>query len=249
MTQRTRRTAGTQERVSRRRMFLLCGALLGLTTLDRALPERASAATGDTVVLGQDNQSGSPTRLNPAPDTAPSPMLQVTAGGPLGVLGQHPGSGEGVRGTSNGGVGVRGISAAGTGVVGQSDAGGDGVFGSSATGVGVRGVSSGPDAAGVRAAHLTGGLALEVEGKVRFGGIAGFASIPAGAMTHYVANTHADERSMIIVNLMGNPGGWDKGVAPVMLHWVERHDNEGFSVHLTAPALQDTPFSYLIVDP
>jgi hypothetical protein len=249
MPHQTPYTAGTHERVSRRHMFALVGALLGLTTLERVFPQRATAATGDLLVLGQENLAGAPTRLGPSPDTAPSPLLQVTAGGAIAMLGQHGGSGEGVRGTSQGGVGLRGISADGTGVVGQANRGGDGVFGASAAGVGVRGVSSGPGGAGVRAANLGGGLALEVEGKVRFGGIAGFTTIPAGATAWYVANLNADERSMVLVNLMGDPGGWDKGSAPVTLHWVERHDNDGFTIHLTAPAAQDTPCSFLIVDP
>ena len=52
-----------------------------------------------------------------------------------------------------------------------------------------------------------------------------------------VANTHVTAASVVVVVLTGDPG-------PVVVHYVSLQPGVGFTVHLSAPAKNATPFNY-----
>ncbi len=151
-------------------------------------------------------------------------------------------------------VGVLGVSDTdkpeGAGVAGTSD-GGTGVSGESQSGPGVRGRAPG-DAPGVRAISDQligpptptgdGGLALDVVGKARFS-TAGDGVVPAGADAATVSNLAVTPDSHITVSLTGDPGN-----SAAVVQWVELQGS-GFVVHLRVPVSNETPFTYLIVEP
>src|SRR5258708_1066983 len=55
-----------------------------------------------------------------------------------------------------------------------------------------------------------------------------------------VANTHVTAASVVVVVLTGDPG-------PVVVHYVSLQPGVGFTVHLSAPAKNATPFNYTLL--
>lgn len=55
-----------------------------------------------------------------------------------------------------------------------------------------------------------------------------------------VQNTHVSASSVVMVNLLGNPG-------PVVVQYYSLLPDYGFKVHLSAPVAADTPFNYVIL--
>lgn len=157
-------------------------------------------------------------------------------------------------------VGVFGKSEDFVGVQGDSQES-FGVFGRSLNGVGVRGETQGTNAGavgvvgqatagggiGVKAQAASGGVGLEVVGKARFS-TAGNSSINAGQASKAVANPNVTATSFVGVTLMGDPGNPLLGVRASPA-WVQRQPGTGFTVHLTRPAANATPFAYFIVEP
>jgi len=152
-------------RRNRRQLLALGGAAAAAATVAALRLDdgkKAHAASGDPLIIGQDNTAGNPTRLDasivpPDPDDPNSwvesfqvqnlsghPRTVAVAGvshGGHGVVGAADGEGAvGVGGKSDIGVGVMGDSPSGTGVLGHSESG-NGVFGRSESDVGVQGRS------------------------------------------------------------------------------------------------------------
>lgn len=55
-----------------------------------------------------------------------------------------------------------------------------------------------------------------------------------------VQNSHVSTSSVVMVNLLGNPG-------PVVVQYYTMLPDYGFKVHLSAPVTVDTPFNYVIL--
>lgn len=55
-----------------------------------------------------------------------------------------------------------------------------------------------------------------------------------------VQNSHVSAASVVMVNLLGNPG-------PVVVQYYSLLPDYGFKVHLSAPVAADTPFNYVIL--
>jgi len=55
-----------------------------------------------------------------------------------------------------------------------------------------------------------------------------------------VQNSHVSASSVVMVNLLGNPG-------PVVVQYYTMLPDYGFKVHLSAPVTADTPFNYVIL--
>ena len=55
-----------------------------------------------------------------------------------------------------------------------------------------------------------------------------------------VKNSHVSSSSVVMVNLLGNPG-------PVVVQYYSLLPDYGFKVHLSAPVTADTPFNYVIL--
>jgi len=69
---------------------------------------------------------------------------------------------------------------------------------------------------------------------------AGSGHFEAGQCDVVVADTHIETTSVVLVTLIGNPG-------PVVVQYVSLLPQEGFTVHLTAPAAAKTPFNYVVL--
>jgi hypothetical protein len=113
--------------------------------------------------------------------------------------------------------------------------------------VGVRGRAPGTSP-GVQAISGTGvwsdgGLALDVMGKARFS-TAGAGVFAARANAVAVSDPAVTPDSHITVTFTGDPGN-----AAAVVQWVERQPASGFIVHLRVPVFNETPFTYLIVEP
>src|SRR5690349_3299896 len=55
-----------------------------------------------------------------------------------------------------------------------------------------------------------------------------------------VQNSHVSTSSVVMVNLLGNPG-------PVVVQYYSLLPDYGFKIHLSAPVTADTPFNYVIL--
>lgn len=114
-------------------------------------PGAARAADAGNLIIGQDNDSSTVTRITNGDDAEVAFHARATAtGGPTNALiGEITtglsGTSAGVRGINTSGVGVRGTSVNGSGVAGDS-ASGSGVYGVSGTGHGVYGAGANADA-------------------------------------------------------------------------------------------------------
>jgi hypothetical protein len=145
------RTARDHGGMSRRRLLgLLGGAATGAGVLvaETLGADRAHAADGDALIIGQTNTNDDPggtTALHGSIDQqgGAAPLLDVISTGAIGngVRGLSTGSGVGVDGTSDSGPGVTGSSTSGPGVDGASFSS-DGVRGFSTSSFGLRGESS-----------------------------------------------------------------------------------------------------------
>jgi hypothetical protein len=124
-----------------------------------------------------------------------------------------------------------------------------GVHGFANTGTGVRGDSI--SGFGVSAASSSG-IALKVEGTAAFA-TAGNGSIGRGLSKITVPEVHVTAFSHITVTLTGQPGppGWRRCRRgnQAAVHWIERIAGVGFVVHFSRKLANDTPFSYLVVEP
>ena len=138
------------------------------------------------------------------------------------------GPGTGVLGRSGSGTGVHGMSESNIGVLGVSESD-RGMAGWSRTGTGVW-------------AGTESGEALRVDGKAFFS-TAGAGAVPTGADAATVSNPAVTPDSHITVTLMGHPGN-----SAAVVQWVERQGS-GFIVHLRVAVSNETPFTYLIVEP
>jgi hypothetical protein len=131
-------------------------AASAVATLGRPVP--ATAADGDPLTLGQDNQADTITRLDGT--LGVTPILEVFNDVPV----PNP-----ISITA-----INGFSANGEGVLGTSE----GSFGLASSGV--RGVAAKRAGVGVSAFNVEGGLALHVSGKARLATRSGRATVSAG---------------------------------------------------------------------
>jgi hypothetical protein len=70
--------------------------------------------------------------------------------------------------------------------------------------------------------------------------LAGSGEILQGQAEITVENTHVSFSSVVMVNLLGNPG-------PVVVQYYTLLPNYGFKAHLSAPAASNTSFNYVIL--
>lgn len=103
------------ERPRSRRAVLMTafGAAAGAVAAAAGLPGRAVAADGEPLVIGQENQGDSATRLT---RSSSGPVFMTEASGPGVAASARSGSGIGVYGLSDTGHGVLGSSVSGSGV-------------------------------------------------------------------------------------------------------------------------------------
>lgn len=71
-------------------------------------------------------------------------------------------------------------------------------------------------------------------------GLSGAGTIESGQCDLAVANTYVTASSVVVVVLTGDPG-------PVVVHYVSLRPGVGFTVHLSAPAKNATPFNYALL--
>lgn len=167
-------------------------------------------------------------------------------GSPAGVAGFTPSpTGTGVSGNAASPTGqtngVRGEAASPDGI---------GVNGGSPGGIGVAGFSKAASGVGVLAQNPAG-RALQVIGLASFSTVS-TGVIPAGQATFTVSDARVTLGSHITVALTGDPGtSPGPGGPPIRasVDWVERNPGVGFTIHLTRGTANDTPFTYLIVEP
>ncbi|GAC1567494.1 MAG: hypothetical protein NVS3B14_13710 [Ktedonobacteraceae bacterium] len=70
--------------------------------------------------------------------------------------------------------------------------------------------------------------------------LAGSGLVLQGQAEITIENTHVSSSSVVMVNLLGNPG-------PVVVQFYTLLPDYGFKVHLSAPAAFNTPFNYVIL--
>jgi len=70
--------------------------------------------------------------------------------------------------------------------------------------------------------------------------LSGTGTFERGQCDLAVANTHVTAASVVVVVLTGDPG-------PVVVHYVSLQPGVGFTVHLSAPAKNATPFNYTLL--
>jgi hypothetical protein len=70
--------------------------------------------------------------------------------------------------------------------------------------------------------------------------LAGSGRLLQGQAEIIVENTHVSLSSVVMVNLLGNPG-------PVVVQYYTLLPDYGFKAHLSAPAASNTPFNYVIL--
>lgn len=134
-------------------------------------------------------------------------------------------------GASGSGTGVVGTSETGIGTAGAAPGDAPGMVAFSGLAAGGPGGLPLPD----------GGLALAVEGKARFS-TAGSGVVPVRADAATVSNPAVTADSHITVTFTGDPGR-------ASVAWVERQPGSGFIVHLSGKSRWAVPFTYLIVEP
>jgi hypothetical protein len=71
-------------------------------------------------------------------------------------------------------------------------------------------------------------------------GLSGGGTFESGQCDLAVANTHVTASSVVVVVLTGDPG-------PVVVHYVSLLPGVGFTVHLSAPAINAAPFNYTLL--
>lgn len=71
-------------------------------------------------------------------------------------------------------------------------------------------------------------------------GMSGSATFESGQGEVAVANVHVTASSVVAVMLASDPG-------PVVVQYVSLRPKSGFTVHLSAPAKNRTPFNYVII--
>lgn len=70
--------------------------------------------------------------------------------------------------------------------------------------------------------------------------LSGTGTFEQGQCDLAVANTHVTASSVVVVALTGDPG-------PVVVHYFSLQPGVGFTVHLSAPAKNATPFNYALL--
>jgi hypothetical protein len=70
--------------------------------------------------------------------------------------------------------------------------------------------------------------------------LAGAGQILQGQSEITIENSHVSTSSVVMVNLLGNPG-------PVVVQYYTLLPDHGFKVHLSAPVSANTPFNYVIL--
>ncbi|MBV9228634.1 MAG: hypothetical protein JOZ18_04905 [Chloroflexi bacterium] len=70
--------------------------------------------------------------------------------------------------------------------------------------------------------------------------LAGSGVFESGQRDMVVANSHITSSSVVLVMLTANPG-------PVVVQYISLQPQVGFTVHLTAPVTEKTPFNYVIL--
>lgn len=70
--------------------------------------------------------------------------------------------------------------------------------------------------------------------------LSGSGMFESGQSEVAVANTEAKSSSVVVVMLAGDPG-------PVVVQYITLRPQDGFTVHLSAPAMAKTPFNYMLL--
>ena len=212
---------------SRRRLLSAAAGAIGALAAEAVIPRAAvEAANGDPFILGSaTNAATSTTRLSSGDD---SPVLEVA------TIGSESFAGTAISGTAlNGdGEGVTGITTTGRGVVGVAHGAGIAVKGDATaqvgtgTGIGVQAMS-------------TYGIALQVDGKVRFSR-SGRTWIRTGhsSLTLNVRGTTGSSRVFAILS-SNRPGRYVRAVVPT---------TDAFTVYLNASATSDSVVTWFILD-
>ena len=83
-------------------------------------------------------------------------------------------------------------------------------------------------------------VSLKKDERVTRQKLAGSGQILQGQAEVTIENPHVSASSVVMVNLLGNPG-------PVVVQYYTLLPDYGFEVHLSAPATADTPYNYVIL--
>ena len=219
---------------SRRGLLLAgLGAAAAAATAAVARFAPAAAADGDTVTVGSANTGDNATTFTSDSSNA----LGGTSNSAKGVDGMST-SGQGVHGQSSSSAGVAGVSDSGVGVHGTSTSN-RGVYGQSTSGAGVE--ASG--ATGLKAESTDNGFAIDsTAGRVRFQGISGSATIPAGETRVTVKpGVPINSQTMMLLSAQS-----DNGSRAV---WWSHNQSAGeLIIHLSSSRNNPTKISYLVLE-
>jgi hypothetical protein len=228
-------TTGINDTKRSRRALMTAGigaaAAAAAAAIARAVP--VSAADGDTVTVGSSHEGSDTTAFT----VNSHPAIEGTSKSSRGVNGFST-SGQGVHGESSSSAGVSGVSATGNAVHGRSESH-RGIYGESNSGIGV----AGSGATGVHAASTDGGYALDTSsGRVRFGGISGVATIPAGHSEHTVKpGVSVDSKTLVLLTGQHNNGGKS-------LWYQTKASENAIIIHMDSAATEETRIAYLILE-
>lgn len=220
-----------------RRGLLVAGAAAlaaaAAATLGRALP--GAAADGDAVTTGGTHSGTSTTVFQTTDQNA----VNATSQSAQGIDGTST-SGQGVHGTSSSSAGVAGVSDTGNGVHGQSTSS-RGVYGQSTDGPGVE--ASGAVGLKAESTNATSGYALEtVAGRVRFAGISGITTIPAGDTSVVIKpGVEIDDQTFVLISP-------EENLHENALWYTKQGGNQEILIHLNSSRSNDTKVSYLILE-
>ena len=191
----------------------------------------AEAVDGQPLVVGQENSTGGTTTLTNAPapaGIAPGQFRSVTSNATAAIVGQSTGGGTGVRGQSNGGTGVIGVSSVigvygettGTagpvyGIYGQTTSATTAIIGNATTsGTGVLGVSNGGTALYGSSGSSNGVFGFSTSGNGVFGqssqrvGVLGISSSSQGVYGLTDRGIGVYGEATVRTSTPGNPAGF-----------------------------------------
>ena len=116
-----------------------------------------------------------------------------------------------------------------------------GVYGQSSGSGGIGVAGSGPT--GVHAASTDGGYALDTtSGRVRFGGVSGVATIPAGETQLEVkAGVTVDSKTLALLTAQHNNGSKS-------LWYSTNSSDDSITIHMDSAASDDTLVAYFIIE-
>ena len=222
----------TTTRTRRGLLAAALGATAAAVAASVARISPAAAADGDPVTVGGEHEGDSVTSF----ETVSSAALSGKSTDSRGVYGESE-TGQGVHGTSEESAGVAGVSTAGNGVHGTSTTN-RGVWGESSSGPGVEGFG----AVGVKAESPEGFALHTVTGRVRFDGISGIVTIPAGETEVAIeTGVPVQGNTMVMLTPHANIG------SRALWYALPKESGEAV-VRISAPRNKSTKIAYLMIE-